>query len=250
MKKTIISSTIFLTLCVALFTPSCKETDELPKVSISINTKFGNEDFVTLKNYDFSGTGQIKFNNFQFFLSNMVLEEGTRTEKLAEVLFVDGNKGSNVNLVTDVQLPIGNYTKLRFGLGVDSVTNKQTPANFPSSNPLSNSNWYWSDWASFTFMKVEGPFAQTAFPQGFSYHTSRNVMYREVELLVNYDAKVNESTKKISLKLDLKKLFINGSDTININQLPIAHGEPLDASKTARSTKIANNFQTAWSVSN
>ncbi len=247
MKKTIIFMAFFALAAQIGCTVDPKDED--PKVSVSINTNFGNASFGVLNNYDYSASQTIKLNNLQFFISNMLLVDGANTVKLADILFVDAtNNTSNISIITNSKIAVGNYTKLRFGLGVDSVTNLKTPADFSGTNPLANSSWYWNDWHSFTFLKIEGP-VQTSFPQGFSYHTSRNPMYREVELNLNYAARINES-KGLNLQLDVKKIFNNGIDTININQLPVAHGEPNIPSKNERSTKIADNFQKAWSISN
>ncbi len=215
---------------------------EQPKVSVEVKASFGNTPFSLLTAYDYNATQKLKFNLMKFFVSKVELVAGTNATQLTDYAIVDLSQGTG-KMGSETAINAGNYTKIRFGIGVDAATNARNPNDFPSSSPLAANGWYWSSWNSFTFLKAEGFYDNTL---GFTYHTGRDTMYRTIEIPIQYEAKVGES-KTISLKLDLKKMFINGVDTFNIPALPQSQGEPNIPSKTAASIKIANNFQQAWS---
>ncbi|MEY4928006.1 MAG: hypothetical protein RI894_2442 [Bacteroidota bacterium] len=232
-------------LCALLFAQSCTvgtDKQDPPKVSIEVKSSFGNAPFSLLTAYDYKANKKLKFNLMQFFVSKVELLQGTTTVPIADYAILDVGQ-SSAKMGNETAINPGNYTKIRFGIGVDAATNGRNPNEFPSSSPLAASGWYWSSWNSFTFLKAEGFYDNNL---GFTYHTGRDTMYRTVEIPIQYEAKVGEN-KTLTLKLDLKKMFINGVDTFNIPALPQSQGEPNIPSKTAASIKIANNFQQAWS---
>ena len=217
--------------------------EEAPKVTVSVATTYGSEPFALLTQYDYNAAQKLKFNQMQFLISNLELLDGSKSAKIADYALVDID-GNAVNMGAKATVTPGNYTRIRFGVGVDAAANAKQPSNFASSSPLSSSSWYWDTWNSFTFLKTAGFI--DGIPTGFSYHTGRDTMYRVVELPINYTAKINESTT-LTLKLDLKKLFINGVDTFNINQIPQTQAQPNLPGHVAASIKIADNFKGAWS---
>lgn len=247
MKKTPFLVAI-LFLSVVLFSTSCApKTDDNTKANVTIEVapSFGSQAFALFTAYNYTPTQRLKLNFLKFFVSNVELVGGNNTAKVLDYALVDAG-ATTVTFGAAKQIEAGDYTKIRFGLGIDAATNAKNPNSLPSSNPLTTSGWYWSDWGSFTFLKAEG-FLDTGTPNPteITYHTSRDTMYRVVELPIQLSAKTG-ATEKISLKLDVKKLFINNGDTLNIRNTPISQAEPTVPAKTAISIKIANNFKNAW----
>lgn len=247
MKKTPFYTAIFA-LSVLFFATCCDPkttTEQKASLTIEVAPSFGSQPFTLFTAYNYTPTQRLKLNLLKFFVSNVELVGSSNTAKILDYALVDAG-GATVTFGAPKDIETGEYTKIRFGLGVDAATNAKNPNSLPSSNPLTTSGWYWSDWRSFTFLKAEG-FLDTGAPNAteITYHTSRDTMYRVVELPIQLAAKAGAS-EKITLKLDVKKLFINNADTLNIRNTPISQAEPTLPAKTAISIKIANNFKTAW----
>ena len=82
------------------------------------------------------------------------------------------------------------------------------------------------------------------FDLAFAYHTGMNDFYRPVTVTFATPLVVKSgvTTDLPILNIDLKKVFINGSDTIDIKALPTADS-PNDHNHYPYLVSITDNFQ-------
>lgn len=145
-------------------------------------------------------------------------------------------------------LPPGSYNKLRFLVGLDSVTNHSDPTTFPISSPLNPasgdgySHWSWAD--GYIFFKLEGKADTTAAMTGpattqFVYHVGLDELLREKEFSINLEVE-SEVSAVVVIRIDLGSIadaldFQTELRTHTLNNMPLA-------------TKVANLVAAAISV--
>jgi hypothetical protein len=128
-----------------------------------------------------------------------------------------------------VSLPAGNYTGLRFAIGVPADINTGTdPASYPNDSPLSISGaqgmfWTWN--SGYIFVKFEGKTAfdaeATILNQPYAFHIGTDNFYAEHEYAVDFT--VGESAVNLDIVFEAEK-FLNGTDdTINLQTDYITH---------------------------
>lgn len=139
-------------------------------------------------------------------------------------------------------IPAKEYNGLRFGIGVPADLNAMTPSDFPSSNPLSLTGYYWHAWESYIFMKIEGridTIAPVDYETSFAFHTGSNELYSILESNIPL---LIEDGKNLDLYIafDYPKLL----EGIDIVANPQNHN-PQD---TVQINRIVNNLQNAVSL--
>jgi hypothetical protein len=158
-------------------------------------------------------------------MSDITLLGADKTGVLSDIALVSlANKhqtlagaqiGESVNCKN--KIPVASYNTLRFGLGVSPTLNATQPNQYNSSSPLSNTDLYWNA-QKYVFSRISGK-TQLATGGVFAswvYHTGTNPMYKTVSVSIPNTAITENGTTDITLTLDLKKLFINGSDTLTL----------------------------------
>lgn len=225
------STTLFLaffalvllqTGCVDTTTPA---TPEAPTGSATIHLKatWDGAPYVLNTRRAFHADDSIKLDEVLFFMSDITLLGTDKTGVLSDIALVSlSNKhqtlagaqiGESVNCKNKV--PVATYNTLRFGLGVSPTLNATQPTQYTSSNPLSDGGLYWGT-QKYVFSRISGK-TQMATGGAFTswaYHTGTDPMYRTVSVSIPNTVITTNNTTDITLTLDLKKLFINGSDTL------------------------------------
>lgn len=125
------------------------------------------------------------------------------------------------------EVPAGDYTAIRFGLGVPGELNGMDPAGYGNEEALSiYSNMYWS-WASmYRFVILEAQMDSLGgvnFDHDLIFHTGLDELYRaDIELPVAFN--VEEGTAStIQIGIDWNTLFHNGEQAIPIESAHITH---------------------------
>lgn len=201
---------IYLVILVVAFAVSCKkDSDVLPPADIANIT-------VNVKNT--TGTTAV---NLTSFVTNP-LNISYRTDLLKyiisniELVSVDGNVVSfpNVELVNQEDasslsfqlndVPNGNYSAMRFVLGLDSLQNA-TLVNGGDLDPSDGMVWTWN--TGYIFLKHEGRFIDsTGTQQAFFYHYGTNRAYTEIEIPIE-NFIINGEVRKLNLNFDLAKMY-------------------------------------------
>jgi len=162
------------------------------------------------------------FERFDFYVSNITLiDENGAEVLLAEVELYDLN--CTKPIVS--QIPAGNYSSIKIGLGLNESLNASDPTLFAAGHPLSyvNSEHYWS-WATrYIFLMVEGKIGTTtSLDSIFLYHLGKDDLYEEVILERNITVSENEVTD-IDVLIDVDKLFYNNDTSVDMMIDNVSH---------------------------
>jgi hypothetical protein len=160
------------------------------------------------------------FTLFRTYISDITLVSANKEVKLKDVIdvnFFPTFASTNVSATptfTFKGIPEGNYTAIKFGLGVSPEMNAKSPNAFPADNVLSSEIEYWQGWASYIFTKIEavGDANNNNAPDHWMiYHTGSDPVYRTITLTQPITVGANSPAGIISF--DLKKLFVNPDGT-------------------------------------
>ncbi len=241
-------------ISVLLSSAGCKKesmTNDL--ISIRAKATYGGQPLVFFQPVDYPQGFKIKIETVDFMIKGFNLSGAVDNINTNDSVFVIKFSDTNLNaigatngIIKSFAVNKGSYSLLNFGIGVDSLTNKKNPSNFPSSSILSDSYYYWDAWKSFVFMKVEGSYdadGDGIYEGGFAYHTGTSNLFKLFNLPVNLTAKPG-STNEIVLNFDIRDVLAADNDYIDMKLFPSSHN-PKDI---AISQKIFAHLSKAVSV--
>lgn len=227
---------------------SCSNDDENPvanSVALKFNNTFDNTTIIlgdaasTTASVKTSGAGQVhRFSELKYVISNIRLVKTDGTEVPYNVnnldkgaVIVDQSKEASLNYVMS-NIPVGEYAKIKFGLGVKQVLNALDQVKFPSFYAAAGANdtemmWEWG--TGYRFTKLEGFYG--ADNKQMSIHTGSTVegnkgdatsyvqgvdAYRDITLELTTKAIVGKNAPKITIKADFNKL-LSGTTAITLS---------------------------------
>ncbi len=215
----------------------------LYNVSLQLQGLMFNEAFEMNTSYTNHDNQRYKLERITFYLSRiMLVNENGEEHQLSLVELYDMN---NPRVIGNI-LPEGNYTHIKFGLGLDETLNNADPTTYPAGYPLSytQADHYWT-WAKYIFAKIEGRLDEDltgdSFSYGFLYHTGRSQSYREVSIERNFTI-ANNNPAKLELILDVDRLFYNDDESIDMIDEAFTHSNDSDIDIAI---KIMDNFAQA-----
>lgn len=200
---------IFYSLAVfLLMNVSCKP-EKLAKGSGILNFTtehvFGSKSLQLNSNLSYKNSAGNLFDisTCKYFLSNFILvnDKGDQL-KLNNYELIDLEKSAQ-SFKYD-KIANGNYTKLIFNIGVDSIANA-TGNHTGALDPANNMDWGWN--FGYRFLVLEGRYkaTDTSAEKNYSYHIGTNVNLVTIDIPINFA--VNDDLKTIALKFDAEKLF-------------------------------------------
>lgn len=188
--------------------------------------------------YTSSENQRFMYEKFQFYLSKVKLTATDGSEQsISDVMWYDLSQPETIKL----KVPEGDYSALKFSIGLDSAMNASNPADYAEGHPLSYSqNNYWT-WASkYIFAKLEGRcdnnLSGTDYAGAFSYHLGLDTLYREKTLARNISVSTDAVTN-VELIINVDEIF-EGIDIVEDN---FTHS----TSDFALAQQIMNNFVAA-----
>jgi hypothetical protein len=251
--------TILIAL-VALFTViSCKKEDDpivpvvpaTAELTITFKALYDGLPLQTNKSYDYD-TYKVQFSQFNTYLSDIKLLNGTTETLLAESAFINFTPSAaaddkSVEVTLKVTVPTGDYTGIKMGYGVKPSLNAKRPSDFPAGHPLAQEVEYWPGWKSYIFNKIEG--------QGDSnndqvddifmiFHCGSDKVYREASFAQNMSIKGNAN---LSVEFDLKKVFYADNAWWDLTQDKNAFTSNL-ATDTRVAAVLMDNFDNATTI--
>jgi hypothetical protein len=162
---------------------------------------FGNQPLRFDQAYITESGDTIYLNKLQYYVSNFQIQnhEGKDwQEKNSYRLLKISDEQNQFKLLLNPSLS-GTYQKIKFSLGIDSLRNHQG-AQTGDLDPIEGMFWTWEQ--GYIFFKCEGYyFHQSGQRRGLVYHLGREECYRELEFAID------STTKRLHIKVDLKKLF-------------------------------------------
>lgn len=224
-------------------------------VNVNLNAKYDGQDLVLGQAYQVPGANQIQFDQFSFFISNVVLLEAETEDEtdLLEVQLADFSANTSPANVKPVSfefktVPAVKYRGIKFNVGVPSNLNKSSVYSYGVGHPLKQAfdEYFWSDGSSFFFMKLAGGYdasANGSFANSFELFPAKNANYASVTLYKDFTLNANGS---IDLNLDvdvLKLLLDDNGQPIDLNDA--ANLSTYSPENSDLSALLMGNFQDA-----
>lgn len=219
-------------LAIAITLASCSNDDAATEMSgngnlaIEFDNAYGANDLIMGSQPNTTSQGEIlKISTVKYIVSNIVLtnENGTAfTYPKSQSYFIvdEANPASHVIQLSNI--PSGNYTKIKFGIGVDQQQfelGASGQGNFLALAQAADLMWSWS--AGYKFLAFEGTFTSAAVTTEtpFMVHTGQtgtDYNYNDVTLDLPSNAMVRAAiTPQIHIVGDVSKI-IDGTNKINL----------------------------------
>jgi len=210
-----------------LLLTSCKKENEDPKLStLQIDMLHLVKNDILKFNeliYENEFGNQYSVSRLQYFVSDfeLVYEDG-RTFKIDTAYYVDGLVPETLSLKTDLQIPYGNYTAIRFVFGLDEARN--TNGAYPNS-PENNMEWPIPLGGGYHYMKLEGKVAAGEVQNNFQAHTgptNGNQNYIEISL-DGTSFLVDNPQALLVVGMDINKWWAN-PNLLDLNEITMVMG--------------------------
>jgi hypothetical protein len=240
--------TICLTFLVLVLGVSCKKDEEVLPPADKAN--------VSVTVYNSSGTSAVNLTSFvtnplnisyrtdllKYIISNikLVREDGTEVSfPNVELINQEDASSLSFNLA---DAPNGNYTAMRFVLGLDSLQNA-TLVNGGDLDPSDGMVWTWN--TGYIFLKHEGRFIDsTGTQQPFFFHYGTNRAYTEIEVPIE-NLTINGEMRKLRLNFDLSKMY---SQPNPISYFRYTNQQSLSQSDIAWIALLKENLKSSFSA--
>ncbi len=223
-------------------------------LSLGFTSSYDGTPLIFDKVYPYKEDFKVQFSQFQFFISyiSLVQEEDNATlvSDIRLIDFAEANQDSLSalqGLTFDFyDLPIGNYTGIKFGLGVIADLNRTKPEDYGNTHPLFDPSNYRPSWDSYVFAKIGGSADlnnDEEFNHSLIYEIASDAVYRDIVFEHSITLEEN-APSKINIDIDLNKLFVNDlEECIDIESDNIIY-ENIDIMQF-----FVNNFRTASQIS-
>ncbi len=224
---------------------SCSKSDDNPvanNITLHFNNTFKSETIVlgdatsATATVNTSANGQPHhFSELKYVISNIRLVKSDGSEFPYQIndldkgaTVIDQSKPQSLDYVLN-SIPAGEYTRLKFGLGVRTDLNRLDEVRFPAFYAQAAANdtkmmWEWG--TGYRFVKLEGFYGNDRKP--LSIHTGSTVQgaegaytqgvdaYRDITLTLPVQAVVGGSAPRISIRADFDKLLSGKTNTITL----------------------------------
>jgi len=214
-----------LPIAVLFLFGSCDKQEEessLSDITLNFKATFGKDPLTMFSSaYPYEGGLNVKMQLFQFYISDVTLikhSNSSHQEKIIlDVASVDfgeiftaqqASEGVSF-LIKDV--PTGDYSGIRFGIGVAPDLNATGPASYAPGHPLTENYWSWA--MGYVFFKIEGNAdldQSQNFAQKLSFHIGTNEMYRLKEIQKSINHKENQPLQ-LNFNVDAKRVLSDGN---------------------------------------
>lgn len=200
---------------------ACKKQVAVSEGPLTI--KFQNrcqDQYISYGQYNYANFAgnQYSINLLKYYVSNVVLikEDGSEFA-LNNYDLIDAFNSTNYSTVEAAKVPFGNYTKMRFYLGIDKSRN-HSGAQDGDLDPVNNMIWTWA--TGYLFLKHEGNFINTnGDTVALEYHLGTDAALPTVEIPINL--KMQEGVGRMNIQFDLNNMYNNPS--IDFNTQAIRH---------------------------
>lgn len=225
---------IAIAVVAALTFTSCSNDDKKSisgegSLKLEFDNVYGDENLIFGAEYTNSNSEKVKPEKAIYIVSNIVL---TKTDgsiytvpKSQSYFFVNESNAAST-VITIPNVPAANYTKVKFGVGVDKAqfdagASGQGTLWETAGSPSLGMTWSWA--AGYKFIKFEGKYTSstTTTDTEFKVHTGKTgdvYNYAEVTLDFPENALVRANiTPQVHIMADLKKV-IDGTIKINFDE--------------------------------
>lgn len=225
-----------------------EHTEGTGSLELIFKARYGSQDLIVGKAYDYFGLGSIKFTKSDFFVSHLTLGTSENLQLLKDVSYVallehniDSISAAGGLSMKFDGIKAGDYAELGMTIGLSPAQNATSPSSYSSSHPLADGGRYWAGWNSYIFSKTEGVFIDGTSNSNFTYHSGFDDAARNIIKTMDIHIHANQTTRVV-IYLDHKTLFDEGGTALNIKATPQIHN------KSDLMTKFMDRFTNAISV--
>ena len=224
---------IFAILAITSFLASCSSDDDSQIASgngemelFFDNSVNGDDLILGASTYTNSNNETLKINRFNYIVSNFVLikDDGTEVVYDKESSYFVISEEAQLNTIHLENIPAGNYTKIRFGLGVDQqryLQGETAQQSFWDIADANNMTWTWS--TGYRFINFEGTFTAPSLTgeKAFQVHQGSNTAtdnYREITVTLPNTARVRTTeSPSVHFIADANKV-LDGNTKIKLSE--------------------------------
>ncbi len=243
---------------------SCVEEQQIlgpsGNVNLNIHAQFAGNPLVLDQPYLFGSANQVKFDQFNFFISNVTLLEA-ETEDETDLLEVELADFSGNTSPANVQpatfefstVPAVKYRGIKISIGVPSGLNKSSVQTYGAGHPLKQAfdTHFWEDGNSFFFMKLagvydlngDGSYGTSPEDNPFELFPAKNGNFQTLTLLKTFTLE-NRQTVDLDLSVDVLKL-LQSADNQTIDFTDPANLSTYNPANDDLSALLMGNFETA-----
>jgi hypothetical protein len=216
-----------LSLFAVLFVFACQDDDDglmLPEnisTTIQFRAEYDNADLaIQSTTYAYPNGAELKATLFQYYISDLILIAADGNEVgLSDIELIRYEDATEDNIEERTyDVPSGDYTALRFGLGVKPGLNAMDPNNF-AANDVLNENEFWNADARYVFAKIEANADlenDGTFDTGLTYHMGSDALYTTITFTGDFTLDGN-GDPQIVITADMLEALSNGTNTFDIS---------------------------------
>lgn len=229
MKLTIKNTLAIIAVTVLLASCSNDSNDTISgngSLNVEFDNIFGDANLILDTQSNITSQNEtLKISAVKYIVSNMVLTKAdgtTFTYPKSESYFIVDESDEASQLIQLANIPAGNYTKIKFGIGVDEAQFNQGATgagDFWTKAQAKDMGWDWT--AGYKFVLFEGLFTSATVTDetAFMVHTGKQTAsYNYTEITLNFpeDAMVRtDITPDVHLFADVSKI-IDGANKIKL----------------------------------
>lgn len=247
MKKLILLG--IASISMALLLQSCEKDNLNAPFTLTIHGKVDNADFILDSSYTIDNGYMLKYSLFNFYMSNieLVATDGS-VVPVKDVVLVRFDDQPTFEVTAD--MPVGDYNRIRFDLGLDSTTNAQDPNTYDPSHPLSILQGTYWDWNTmYRFSMSEGSIDTSGVGNNynltFTYHPGLNQLFREVSMNIPTISIVENASAGHTLELQVIDMLRHPNDPIDLVNDNVTHC--MGAAQIALAARVMDNFANSFS---
>jgi hypothetical protein len=225
MKNIVLKSTLaFLSLCILLMNGSCKKHKDI-SLNLAFNYKVNNSDFAYNQVYTINGVA-VKFTLAQMYISGINIEDDAlRTESFSDKYLLISPESSTKEIGLITNKDIHHLHHIRFSLGIDSITNNQSAAEFSARtapDPLAaqNPSMYFGNENGYIFLRIDAMVDTDAdgTPEtAAEFHIGADNYLQAFDFIAHND--LENGTNTFAINFNIAKLF----DGVDLSTEYITH---------------------------
>ena len=222
-------STFLIFSCSSDDTDNSEELTGSGEVSLTFDNGFNGNDLVLGTTNGANANGEsITVTRFNYIVSNfrLVNKDGVEYTFPKDQGYFIINQEEESDEVALTEIPAGEYTTLKFGIGVDQekyLQGAEGQGDFLSLAEENNMMWSWQ--AGYKFLNFEGTFISetvtepTDFKIHMGSHGSSLDNYKEVSLSLPTNVRVGDGVdSNIHLKIDASKILVGATTSIKLTE--------------------------------
>lgn len=252
---------IIAVAAIAISLLSCTKDDEEViagegNLKVEYDNIYGGANFAFASEFSNSNREKVKPTQLKYIVSNIVLtkEDGTTfTYPKSSSYFIVDEATAASQILNLTKIPAGNYTKIKFGIGIDKAQWELGAAgqgDFLAAAQTAGMTWSWA--AGYKFINFEGTVTSSTLTTARNYrvHTGKtmvsnveNYNYAEITLNLPSIAKVRTTiTPQIHVLADAKNI-VDGD-----NKIALTEGTSGDVMGGARLALVTSNLSKMFTV--